>query len=148
MFDRILPRSIDNTYRGHKLALWLLGLLVLMRMTIGFNSIFNGAMVLKTADGVPLDSYPAGAAHTIVALWALLGLSYIFVGVIGVLVLARYRGMTPFMFALLLLQNLSGRLIGEFIPIERTGNPPAMVINLVFLTLMIVGLGLSLWRRR
>ena len=39
MFEGILPRSIDNTYRGHKLALWIFGLLVLMKSVIGVNSI-------------------------------------------------------------------------------------------------------------
>ena len=148
MFDRVLPRSVDNTYRGQKIALWLLGLLTLMKLVIGVNSIVNGSAVMSTADGVPLDTYPAAAAQTLVALWALLGLSHIVTGVMGVLVLVRYRGMVPFMFALLLLQHLGGRLILNFLPVVRTGAPPASVINLIFLTLMAVGLGLSLWPRR
>jgi hypothetical protein len=56
MFDRILPRSVDNTYRGNKLALWLFGLFVLMQLVIGVNSIVNGHAVLMTADGIPLDT--------------------------------------------------------------------------------------------
>lgn len=148
MFDRVLPSSIDNTYRGHKLALWLFGLLVLMRLAIGLNSIFNGYVVLTTADGIPLDTYPAAAAHSLVAVWALLGLSYVVTCVLCIFVLVRYRSMIPFMFALILLQHLGGRLILHFIPLVRTGAPPASVINLALLTLMIVGLGLSLWRRR
>jgi hypothetical protein len=148
MFDRILPRSLDNSYRGQKLALWLFGLLVLMKSVIGLNSVINGAAVMTTADGIALTTYPAAAAQNLVALWALIGLAHIVMGVLGVLVLVRYRGMVPLMFVLLLLQHLGGRLVLQFHPIVRTGAPPASVINLIFLTLMVLGLGLSLWPRR
>lgn len=30
MFDRLLPQQLDNDYRGHKVALWLSGLVVLL----------------------------------------------------------------------------------------------------------------------
>ena len=42
MFKRFLPRHIDNTYHGHKLALWLFALIVLMKSAVSINSIFNG----------------------------------------------------------------------------------------------------------
>jgi hypothetical protein len=148
MFDRVLPRSIDNTYRGQTIALWLFGLLTLMSLVIGVNSIVNGHVVMTTADGIPLSAYPPDAVRTFVALWALLGLSRIVVGLLCVIVLVRYRGIIPFMFALLLLQHLGGRLILYFLPIVRTGAPPASAINLTFLLLIVVGFGLSLWRRR
>jgi hypothetical protein len=148
MFERILPRTIDNTYRGRKLALWLFGLLVLMKFVIGLNSIFNGRDVLTNADGVPLHTYPAAAAQSLVALWALLGLAHIVICVLSVFVLVRYRSMTPFMFALLLLQHLGGRVILQFIPLVSTGTPPGSFINLAVLALIIAGLALSLWQRR
>jgi hypothetical protein len=148
MFDYVLPRSIDNTYRGHKLALWLLGLLALIGLVIGLNSIFNGYAVMTTADGIPLATFPPAAVQSLVSLWALLGLSHVVTGLLCVLVLIRYRSMIPFMFALLLFQHLCGRLITHFLPLVRTGAPPAFIVNLTLLTLMIVGLGLSLWKRR
>ena len=30
MFEKVLPRSIDNNYRGNKLGLWLLGVVIVM----------------------------------------------------------------------------------------------------------------------
>lgn len=148
MFEDILPRSIDNTYRGQKVALWLLGFLVLIKSVIGVNSILNGADVMTRADGIALNTYPAAAAQNLIALWALLGLGHIVMAVLGVLVLIRYRGMASLMFALLLLSHLGGKLIGQFHPIVRTGAPPAFIVNFVLLTLIVVGLTLSLWRRR
>jgi hypothetical protein len=148
MFEGILPRSIDNTYRGHKLALWIFGLLVFVKSAIGLNSIFNGYAVMSTADGIALNTYPAAAVQNLVALWGLVGLSHVVISALGVLVLIRYRGMVPLMFGLLLLQHLGGRLISQFHPLIRTGAPPASAINVALLTLIVVGLGLSLWRRR
>jgi hypothetical protein len=61
-----------------------------------------------------------------------------------ILVLVRYRSIVPFMFAFLLLENLSRKLLLQFVPMVRTGTPPGFYLNLGLLTLMIVGLALSL----
>lgn len=144
MVNQLLPRSIDNTYRGRKVALWLFGFIVLMKVAMSLNSIFNGYSVASSADGVPLDRYPSAAAQTIVALFAVFGLAHFVICVLCILVLVRYRRVIPFMFALLLLEQLSRRLILQLLPVVRTGRPPASAINLVLLALMIIGLTLSL----
>jgi hypothetical protein len=50
------------------------------------------------------------------------------------------------MFALLLLEHLSRRLILYVIPIVRVGRTPGFAVNVILLALMIVGLALSLRR--
>jgi len=147
MLDQLLPRTIDNDYRGQKAALWLLGLLLLMKSAMGLNSIFNGYSVATSADGIPLDTYPPAAARTIVTLFGIWGLGHFMICLLGILVLARYRRMVPFMFALFLVEHVSRKLILQFHPIVRVGNPPASFINPALLALMIVGLALSLWSR-
>jgi hypothetical protein len=147
MFTQLLPQLIDNTYRGHKLALWLFALLVLVKVAMSLNSIFNGYSVASSADGIPLDTFPAAAARTVVSLFALWGLAHLVLSLLSMLVLVRYRSMIPFMFALLLLEHLSRRLILYLMPMVRTGTSPGFYVNLVLLALMIVGLGLSLWRQ-
>jgi hypothetical protein len=144
----MIPRMIDNTYRGQKLALWLFGLIVLMKVAMSVNSIFFGQKVITSADGIPLDSYPAAAARTIVTLFALLGLLNLIICVICIVALIRYRSAIPFFFALLAVEHLSRKLILQLMPIARTGTPPGSMINLVILGLLIAGLVLSLWRRR
>lgn len=146
MLNRLLPPTIDNTYRGHRLAIWVLALLVLLKTIMSLNSIFNGYDVASSADGIPLDTYPPAAARTIVTLFALLGLGHFVLCALGVLVLVRYRSMIPFLFALLLLEHLSRRLILYVIPIVRVGRPPGFAVNVILLVLMIVGLVLSLRR--
>ena len=148
MFDRLLPKVIDNTYRGQKPGLWLFGLLVLMKLVMSMGIIFNGANTAVRADGIPLDTYPAAAAQTIVALFALYGYFTFVICALGILVLARYRSMIAIMFALLLVEHLGRKLILQFLPIVRVGAPPASAINLGLLTLILIGLALSLWPRK
>jgi hypothetical protein len=148
MITRLLPERVDNTYQGQKLALWLFGLLLFLKVAMSVNSIVNGYTVASTADGIPLDTFAPNAARTVVALFAIWGLAHLTICVVGMLVLARYRSAVPFMLALLLVEHLSRKLILQVLPIERIGNPPAFYVNLGLVALMIVGLALSLWRRR
>lgn len=147
MFDKLLPRNIDNTYRGYHVALWLFGLVVGVMTAQSVMVIFNGYSTVVNADGIPLDTYPAAAAQTIVALFALRSLLRLIIALLCVLVLVRYRSAIPFMFALLILNFLGTQLILQFLPMVRTGIPPGPIVNLIMLALMIIGLGLSLRRR-
>jgi hypothetical protein len=147
MLDRILPQRIDNTYRGHPLAVWLLVPVVFMKTGIALGTIFNGRAAAQSADGIPLDSFGADGAQAVVALFAIWGLAQLVFSVLGVLALTRYRAMIPSLFALLLIEHLVRKWILLVKPIARTGTPPGPYINLVLVALMVVGLGLSLWRR-
>jgi hypothetical protein len=37
VLGRIFPKQLDNNYRGHALAIWLLVPVVLMKLIIGVN---------------------------------------------------------------------------------------------------------------
>jgi hypothetical protein len=147
MFDKLLPQRIDNTYRGYKVALWLFGLVVGVRLTQSVLVIFNGYSTAKNADGIPLDTYTPAAAQTVVALFAQGALWRLFFCLLCVLVLVRYRSAVPLMFALLLLNYLASQLIFQFVPLVRTGTPPGPIVNLIMFALMIIGLVLSLRSR-
>jgi len=144
LFNHLLPQRVDNSYRGTKLALWLFALLVFMKVGMSLNSIFNGHVVASTADGIPLDTFTPAGAQAEVSLFALWGLAHLMICLLCIMVLVRYRAMVPFMFALLLLEHLSRKLILQVMPIVRTGTPTSFYVNLVLLTVMIVGLALSL----
>jgi hypothetical protein len=144
MLDQLLPRYVDNTYRGYKLALWLFAVLVLMKVGISLSAIFNGYVAASSADGIPLDTFTPTGARTVVSLFALWGLSQLMICLLCLLVLVRYRALIPFMFALLLLEHLSRRVILQVMPIVTTGTSPGFFINIALLCLMIVGLALSL----
>jgi hypothetical protein len=148
MLDQLLPRNVDNTYRGQKLALWLFGVVVLMKLAISLNSIFNGHTVASSADGIPLDTFTPAGTQAVVSLFASWGLAQAVICGLCIVMLVRYRALVPFLFVVLLLEHLSRRLIFYVMPIVRTGTSTNLTVNLVLLTLMIVGLVLSLWNRR
>jgi hypothetical protein len=147
MLSRILPQPIDNTYRGPRLALWLFAAVLIAKTGIALGTIFNGRGAAQGADGIPLDSFGASGAETVLALFALWGLSHLVFSALGVLALIRYRAMIPLMFALLLLEHLARRWLLLVKPIVRTATPLGLYINLALLALMIVGLALSLRSR-
>jgi hypothetical protein len=49
MLNRIFPKKIDNNFRGHWLAIWLLVPIVVARLLIGVNSILNTRSVSLSA---------------------------------------------------------------------------------------------------
>lgn len=147
MFDKLLPQSIDNTYRGYRVALWLFGLVVGVRIIQSVLVIFNGYSTARDADGIPLDTYTPAAAQTSVALFAQGALWRLTISLLCVLVLVRYRSAIPLMFAMLLLNYFASQLIFQFVPLVRTGTPPGPIVNLIMFALMIIGMALSLWRR-
>lgn len=143
----LFPQRADNACRGHPLALWCFGLVVLVKLGISLGSIFNGYGAATSADGIPLDTFPPGAAQTVLALFALLGLANLIICLVCIVALVHYRALVPLMFALLLLYQASRRIILYFLPVPRTGAPPVSAINLSLLAVMIVGLMLSLWNQ-
>lgn len=149
MLNHILPPHIDNTYRGRSLALWLFIPIVILKLIMSLGAIFIGETVLRSADGIPLDSYSPAAASTVISLFAAWGLFHLVIVLLCVLALFRYRAMIPFMFGLLLVEHLIRKqLILAFLPIVRVITTPNIVTNTALLILMISGLALSLWRRR
>lgn len=148
ILTRLFPARLDNTYQGSKIALWILGLLIAVRTMQSVMILVNVYSIAQSADGIPLETYPAAAAQTIVALFTLSAVNRLVISLICVVVLVRYRRAVPLMFLLLLATYTAGQLVGRVIPIVRVGQPPAVVMNLTLLGLTIIGLVLSLWKRR
>jgi len=148
MLDKIFPRQFDNSYRGYKTALWIFGLITAVRTLQSIFIIFNGYMTVRDADGIPIDTYPAEVAQTIVGLFGLISLWRFIFSLLSIIVLVRYRSAVPLMFALLILNFLGAQLLSQFVPLVRVGTPPGPIVNLVLVVLMLIGLVLSLMNRR
>ena len=151
MLDRIFPKTFDNTCRGHWLAKWLFLGVVLARLAMGINSTVNTRLVAVTADGIPLDKYDPAAANTVVALFGISGFLLLLLALVGILVFVRYRAMIPFMFFLLLVDQLGRRVLLYLHPIAKSGVATAdlgFAFVLTILAATIIGFGLSLVRSR
>jgi hypothetical protein len=148
MFDKVLPERIDNTYRGHKLALWILAVVVAVKIMQSLGVIFNADSVVRSADGIPLDTFTSAGAQTVLAIWSLSAFDRLIISLLCLLALLRYRSLVPFMFGLLSVHYLLRELILHYTPLVRTGTPPGPAVNFSLFVLGLVGLALSLWRRR
>jgi hypothetical protein len=145
MLTDLLPSTVDNTFRGRRIALWLFGLLA-VKVAMGVNVILNAESVATTADGIPVQSFGAAGASSFLSMFAAWGLSQLLLGLGCLLVLVRYRSLVPLMFLLALLEQVGRKTIQLFYPITRIGDPPGTYVNAVLLGIMVLGLVLSLWR--
>ncbi len=148
MDNRLLPRCIDNDYRGHKLALWFFWVVVIMRGLQGLSLMVDGHSIVRDADGIPLETFPIEASQSIVAVFVVSGLSRLVLSLLCVLAFVRYRSAIALMFTLLALDQLGKELLLHFYPLFRVGNPIGPTVNLVLLLLTIIGLVLSIWGKR
>ena len=150
MFANPFPAQLDNAYRGRALALWLLGLIAVMKLAMGVNCMIQPRFVAAGVDHIPLDSYDPAAAQTVIVFFAVWGLGQALLGLLAVLALVRYRTMVPIVFLLLLLEQVGRKLLFQLHPMATPGAgglSAAMLINLGFLLALILGLVLSLWVR-
>jgi hypothetical protein len=150
LLSRIFPSRFDNDYQGAGLAIWLFVPIVVLRLVMGFNSVFFTRAVATGPDGIPLDRYTPAGAEAVLSLFSLLGLWLLLLALIGVVALIRYRSMIPFLYLVLLIQQLAARALGLAHPIAKAAAPSASAgfgLTLGILALTVVGLVLSLLHR-
>ncbi len=149
MLNRLFPGQADNRFGGHRAALWLLGLFVALKLVMSINSIFNTASVAGGADGIPLDSFGAAAAREVLELFALMALGQLALAVIALTILIRYRALVPFIYLVLLGEQLARRFIVQAQAAAGSGSSPVgWYVGFGFLALLALGLVLSLMPAR
>jgi hypothetical protein len=144
MLKRLLPSVADFTYTGSRVSLWLLGLVLVMKLGIALGAIFNGHDAASVADGIPIDTYTPHGTRAFLSLFAALGLSQFVLGVLGVLVLVRYRPLVPLFLLMLIIEYLARKGINAWLPIERTGHAPGGAINWAIFGVVLLAFVLSL----
>lgn len=142
---RLFPKQADNSFDGLRPALWLLGLLIAMKLAMSLNSILNTADVAGNADGIPLESFGSEAARQVLQLFALMALGHLFLTLVALTALIRYRALVPLVYLILLGEFLIRRLIvwSYWAPgVEATDT--AFYVNSILAALLTLGLVLSL----
>ena len=140
MFRIIFPSRFDNSFHGHKAALWLFYLITVMTLGRSLVHIFladGGAQSIAT---IPLDRFSGDGAAAVVFVFALWGLSQLLLGLIMALAAIRYRSMIPLMYVVILLEYLGRIGIGQMKTLVTTGTPPGAPANLVLIALSVIGL--------
>jgi hypothetical protein len=144
MLERVFPTAADFTYRGSRIALWLLGLVLFLKLAIGLGAIFNGHYAAAVADGIPIDSYTPQGAQAFLSLFASLGLSQFMLGALGVALLLKYRPLVPLFLLVLLVEYVARKGLAAYLPIERSGQAPGGIINWAIFGIMVLAFILSI----
>lgn len=145
MLQRLVPRQADNRFEGLRPALWLLGLLIFVKLAMSLNSIANTESVAVGADGIPLASYGPAGARQVLLMFALLALGQLAITLIALITLIRYRALVPLIYLVLLGEQLARRAIAQsYAAPGARMTDVAWFVNYGLLTLLVVGLALSL----
>lgn len=146
--SHIFPKQIDNTYRGYRLAIWLLVPIVVVKMIMGFNMLVDARELAQTADGLPLDSFGALPAAIIVMDFKTGGLERIVLATLALVALLRYRAMLPLIYLLLAFDAVGLMVLWKAnpLPIVRSSGGPSLgfMINLSLAAALLIGFALSL----
>ena len=144
--QRLFPRRIDNGFTGRRPALWLLGLFIALKLVMSVNSILATADVAAGADGFRLETYGEDGAAAVLMLFALGAVDQFVLALLGLAVLVRYRAMVPFVYLVLLADQIGRRVVIQAYDIARAGENAAAVPYLVYglLALLVAGFVLSL----
>jgi hypothetical protein len=152
MLGRVFPKQFDNDYRGYKLAIWLLLLLLLFKTSIsvnalGWNPLMSSGEVLQRADRIPLDTYGANAADAAVLLFAVWGVTHLVLNLLGFIALLRYRTMIPLIYLLMAIDHIGRKAASDAFSIVRVSDGSVSVpVNLIIIALLLIGFGMSLTR--
>lgn len=144
MLTRLFPASLDNDYRGSKIALWLFGILMLLRLIMGLNTMINTHSIAINADGIPLDAYPQAAAIMAEHLFSILGLWNLLLALFGIVALVRYRSALPMLYLFLIVQFILGKVNNHFHPDGTSTLPSGFYLTAGMFVAMLIGLALSL----
>lgn len=148
MLRLLFPATIDNKFRGHWVGFWILAPVLFLKLGIAAGSLLTPANANK-ADAIDLSSFSPAALQAETTSTALLGLLHLAIGLFAVLAMIRYRAMVPLIYLWLIAEFLARRVVLTVYPIDRTpGTSSGSVVNIVLLSLMVLGLLLSIWRRR
>jgi hypothetical protein len=138
MKTTIFPEKIDNHYQGKRIALWVFAavtVVTIARSLVHIIAADGGAQSIAT---IPLDTFTAAGARTVVLMFAYWGISQLLLGLVYLLVLLRYQSMIPLMYLFMAAEYALRLVVGWLKPIETTRMAPGAVGNYVLIPLALV----------
>ena len=145
---KLLPNSVDIQFRGIKIsqyAFLLITAATIVRSLIHVFAPDGGAQSIAT---IPLESYSAQAAATVILMFSLWGLSQLLMGFVYLGVYLKYKSLIPMMYVLLTVEYAMRIVIGQMKPIVTSGTAPGSVGSWIMVPVCIVLLALSLMPKR
>lgn len=142
---QVLP--VRTSYSGPKWVLyiwWVITLVTLGRSIVHIVLPDGGAMSIAS---IPLDQYSFEAQETIIAMFALWGLSQLLVGMVYVVVLVRQQSWIPFISLLLVIEYAFRIGLGFVKTVVTVNTAPGVIGNLPLLLIGIILFTASIWNR-
>ena len=133
----MFPKTIDNTYEGRNIVLWLFALIIIVTIGRSLVHIFATDVGAHSIDTIPLDSHTQAGAVTVVLIFSLWGLSQLLMGIVYAFMLWQYRSLIPFMYLLLFIEYAGRTLLGLWKPIVLAGTAPGAVGNYLMVPLAL-----------
>ncbi len=145
MLEQLLPQTVTNDYRGHPLAMWALVPLTMITIGRSLVHMFAHDGGAQSIASIALDTFSAGAANSVITVFALWGLSQLIIGLVYALALWRWRSLIPLMYVLFSFEYFMRLIAGLYSPgLEKLQTAPGEVGKVLFLPLGLVLLILSL----
>lgn len=141
---RLLPDDA-RTYGGPAFAWWMAAAylaLLTVRSLIHLFATDGGAESIAT-----IDTTVAGGDN-IIALFGQWGAIQLLLAAVLWVLLLRYRGLTPFVYLILLVEPVLRAISGSLKPVEAAGIVPGHVLNWLAVPLLAAGLLCSLCGRK
>lgn len=135
---RILPKTIDNIYKGSKISKYtflFLTIITITRSLIHIIAVDGGAQSIAT---IPLNNYSTAAASTVILMFALWGLSQLLMSIVYVVVYLKYQSLIPAMYILLIIEYSMRLVIGIMKPIETIGTAPGGIGNYILIPVCFI----------
>lgn len=147
--EKILPKSIDNTFDGHKIALYAFYVLTAITLWRSQHHVFapdGGAQSIAT---IPLDTFSKAGAQAVIGAFSLWGLSQLIIGLLYLLSAIRYRSMIPLMYLLMIFEyTFRATYMPAFKSIPTAGTAPGAVSNIPIIIIASLMLILSIKHKR
>lgn len=141
---RLLPDDA-RTYGGPAFAWWMavayLAVLT-VRSLIHLFAVDGGAATIAT-----IDTTVAGGEN-IIALFGQWGAIQLLLAAVLWVLLLRYRGLTPFVYLIFIVEPALRAISGFLKPVEAVGTVPGDVLNWFAVPILVAGLLFSLCGRR
>lgn len=155
MLSRLFPRDLTNAYEGSWVALWLFVPVLIVKTLMGanfsgFNPFVDVAEILRTVDGVPLDTFSSDAAQSVLASAAAWGVALFTLCLWAWIVVIRYRAGLSLAILMLVVEQIGRTGAGSIRSLAAfaDGAAPTLgaMINLTMSGLLIIAFALSLLR--
>lgn len=141
---RFLPDDA-RTYGGPAFAWWMAAAylaLLTVRSLIHLFATDGGAETIAT-----IDTTVAGGAN-IIALFGQWGAIQLLLAAVLWVLLLRYRGLTPFVYLIFIVEPVLRAISGSLKPVQAVGIVPGHVLNWLAAPLLVAGLLFSLCGRK